>query len=150
MRTGFKLIGLKLDRKTKNGNGASEKDCGELWQRFEAQKIPAQIPGRISDAVYAVYFDYENKENGLFSYFIGCKVEENAQAPENLDELIVPGQAYYKETATGKMPGCISEAWKRIWDSGISRKFGFDFEVYDERSRNWENAEVDIYLSVTE
>src|SRR5690606_2999236 len=116
---GFKLIGLKLNRKTKNENGQSGKDCGELWQQFERNKITEQIPDKTSNAVYAVYYDYESNENGLFAYFIGCKVEENTQAPEKLDELILPDQSYRKVTAKGQMPGCIAEAWKEIWHSGI-------------------------------
>lgn len=146
--TGFKLIGKKLDRKTKNENGQSAKDCGELWQSFEKNMISEQIPDKVSDTIYAVYYDYENDENGLFSYFIGCRVKEDAAAPENLDELEIPVQTYYKTTAKGKMTGCLTEAWERIWNSGLNRKFGFDFEVYDERSHDWENAEIDIYLSV--
>ncbi len=144
----FKLIGLQLQGKTKNENGQSEKDCGELWQNFEANKILELIPGKVSDTVYAVYYDYESDENGLFSYFIGCKVEENTEKPETLDEITVPEQNYYGEIAKGKMTGCITDAWKRIWSSDIKRKFGFDFETYDERSRNWEDAEIDICVSV--
>lgn len=146
----FKLVGLRLPGKTKNENEQSGKDCGELWQKFEVKKIADQIPGKVSDAIYAVYFDYESNEKGLFSYFIGCKVANDTQVPENLDELIIPEQTYHKEMAKGQMTGCITEAWKKIWNSDINRKFGFDFEVYDERSHNWENAEIDIYLSVKE
>ncbi|WP_207425816.1 GyrI-like domain-containing protein [Pedobacter sp. SYSU D00535] len=145
---GFKLIGLKLKGKTKNEHGQSGKDCGELWQYFEANKIAELIPNKTSGAIYAVYYDYENDENGLFSYFIGCKVEENTEKPENLDELVIPEQSYQKETAKGQMTACITEAWKRIWNSPTNRKFGFDFEVYDERSQNWKDAEVDIFISV--
>ncbi|MDV3970655.1 GyrI-like domain-containing protein [Elizabethkingia anophelis] len=144
----FKLIGLKLQGKTKNENGQSGKDCGELWQKFETEKIAEQIPNKLSDAVYAVYYDYESDEKGLFSYFIGCKVEDNTEKPANLDELTVPEQTYHKETAKGRMTGCITEIWEKIWRSNLNRKFGFDFEVYDERSHNWESAEIDIYLSV--
>jgi predicted transcriptional regulator YdeE len=144
----FKLIGLKLNGKTKNENGQSGKDCGELWQHFETNKIAEHIPNKISDEIYAVYYDYESDENGVFSYFIGCKVEENTEKPESLDEIIIPEQKYFKETAKGQMTGCITDAWKRIWSSNINRKFGFDFEIYDERSQNWDNAEIDIFLSV--
>lgn len=147
---GFKLIGLKLNKKTKNENGQSGIDCGELWQHFETNKIAELIPNKTSDVIYAVYYDYESNENGLFSYFIGCKVEDNSEKPENLDEIKIPQQSYYIETAKGRMTGCITDAWRRIWDSNINRKFGFDFEVYDERSRNWKNAEIDIFLSVND
>jgi len=146
----FKLIGLKLNRKTKNENGQSGKDCGELWQKFEENRIAELIPNKISNAVYAVYYDYESDENGLFSYFIGSKVDNNTEPPKNLDEIIIPEQNYHKETAKGQMTGCISDAWTKIWNSNLNRKFGFDFEIYDERSYDWNNAEIDIFLSIND
>ena len=146
----FKLIGLKLNGKTKNENGQSGKDCGELWQRFEESKIKELIPNKVSDTIYAVYYDYESKENGLFSYFIGCKVEENTEKPNNLDEIIIPEQNYHKETVKGQMTACISDAWTRIWNSNLKLKFAYNFEVYDERSFDWNNAEIDIFLSINE
>jgi predicted transcriptional regulator YdeE len=45
------------------------------------------------------------------------------------------------------MPGCIAKAWKEIWDSKIERAYQYDFEVYGEKSRDWRNAEVEVYLS---
>lgn len=145
----FKLIGLKLKGKTKNENGESGKDCGELWQHFEESKIAELIPNKISNTIYAVYYDYESDENGHFSYFIGCKVEEKTEKPKYLDEIIIPEQNYHKETAQGQMTGCISDAWKRIWNSNLNRKFAFDLEVYDERSLDWSNAEIDIFIAIT-
>jgi len=144
----FKLMGIKLKGKTTNENGQSEKDCGALWQKFEADNIAAAIPHKISDTVYAVYYDYESDENGLFSYFIGCQVDENAVAPEGLDEIIIPQQNYHVERAKGQMTGCIADAWRKIWNAKINRQYGYDFEVYDERSRDWNNAEIDIFLSI--
>ena len=146
----FKLIGLKLDGKTKNENGQAGTDCGELWQKFEVNQISKRIPSKRSDAVYAVYYDYESDGNGAFSYFIGCRVADHTEVPPNLDELMIPEQTYHKEIAKGQMTGCITKVWEKIWNSNLNRKFGFDFEVYDERSYDWENAEVDIYVSVND
>lgn len=146
----FKLIGLKLNKKTRNDNGQSGKDCGELWQHFELNKITELIPNKISNAIYTVYYDYESDEKGLFSYFIGCKVEPNTETPENLDELLIPEQNYHKETAKGQMTACITDAWETIWNSNINRRFGFDFEIFDERSHDWEDAEIDIFISVAD
>lgn len=143
----FKLVGIKLYRKTTNQNKQSSKDCGELWQKFETDKIFDAIPKKLSKEVYAVYFDYENDGNTQFSYFIGCQVNKNSETPKELEELMVPTQEYSKFTAKGVMTGCVTDAWKEIGDSDIKRKFGFDFEVYDERSQDWSNAEVDIYIS---
>lgn len=147
-RNKFKLVGLKLKEKTTNENNKSAKDCGELWQKFEKEKIFEQIPNKISDEVFAVYFDYEKDETKPFSYFIGCKVDENTKVPTHLNTLNIPSQNYVKFTAKGKMTACISDTWKSIWKTDIKRKFGFDFEVYDERSKDWNNAEIDIFISI--
>lgn len=144
----IRLIGLKLQGKTTNQNGQSSKDCGNLWQRFEQEKIFEQIPDKLSNKVYAVYYDYDGDENQPFSYFIGCEVSDKTVL-QGLDSLDIPSQAYIKTVAKGVMPGCITEAWKKVWGSKLPRKFGFDFETYDERSSDWNNAEVDIFVSVS-
>lgn len=146
-KDGFKLVGLKLKGKTTNQNNQSSKDCGNLWQKFETDKIFDLIPEKLSNEIYAVYFDYEKDETTPFSYFIGCKVNMNSETPKQLEELLIPTQEYRKFTAKGVMTGCITDAWKEIWNSELKRKFEFDFEVYDERSQDWSNAEVDIYIS---
>ena len=143
----FKLVGIKLDSKTTNQNKQSSKDCGELWQKFEKDRIFEVIPEELSNEVYAVYFDYVQDETTPYSYFIGCKVDKNSKTPEELEELIIPAQQYKKFTAKGVMTGCVTETWKEIWTSDIKRNFGYDFEIYDERSQDWSNAEVDIYIS---
>ena len=146
----FKLVGLQLKGKTTNQNNQSSEDCGNLWQKFETEKIFDRIPEKLSNVIYAVYFDYEKDETNPFSYFIGCKVANDAEAPQELSELKIPTQKYLKFTAKGVMTGCITDTWKKIWDSDLNRKFGFDFEVYDERSQDWNDAEVDVFISVTD
>lgn len=143
----FKLVGLKLNGKTTNQNNQSSKDCGNLWQKFETGKIFELIPEKLSNEIYAVYFNYEKDESTPFSYFIGCKVDRNSETPKGLKEIMIPTQEYSKFKAKGVMTGCITDTWKEICNSDIKRKFGFDFEVYDERSQDWRNAEVDIYIS---
>lgn len=147
-KNNFSLIGLQLDGKTTNENNQSSKDCGSLWQKFEKDSIFDLIPNKLSNEIYAVYFDYEKDETKPFSYFIGCKVDKNAEVPENLKLIEIPSQNYLKVTAKGVMTDCITKAWEKIWGSGIARKFGFDFEVYDERSKDWNDAELDIYVSI--
>lgn len=149
-KDGFKLAGLRLHGRTTNQNNQSGRDCGSLWQKFEADNIFNLIPGKLSDEIYAVYFEYEKDETSPFSYFIGCKVDMNDEPPEGLSELIIPAQKYKKHTAKGTMPACIADAWKEIWNSDLNRSFEYDFEVYGERSRDWKNAEVDIFISATD
>lgn len=145
----FRLMGLALEHKTTNENGQSNKDCGSLWQKFEKDKIFNKIPGKISDEIYAVYHDYEGGHMDPFAYFIGCKVDASATVPQGLTSITIPEQEYTEFKAQGQMPNCIAETWQNIWNSNINRSYGFDFEIYDERSHDWENAEVPILISIT-
>lgn len=141
------LIGLDLGRTTTNNNGQSGIDCGNLWQKFEQEGYADSILNKKGDEVYAVYYGYEGDHTQPFRYFIGCRVAENTHVPEGLDSLTIPKGSFRKITAKGKMPDCIANTWKDIWKSGIQRAYLFDFEIYDERSKDWSDAEVDIYLS---
>jgi predicted transcriptional regulator YdeE len=142
------LVGLPLKEKTVNANGQSGIDCGNLWQEFIKNNVAASIPNKISDELFAVYYEYEGDYTKPFLYFIGCKVQANTEAPAGLENLVIPAGSYHKLTAKGQMPEFIVHAWKEIWASDIPRIYQVDFEVYDERSKDWNNAEVDIYLSV--
>ena len=144
----IKLIGLALKIKTSNEDGQSAMDCGALWKRFEEGKYASGIPGKLNDAVYAVYHSYEGDHTKPFSYFIGCPVRQDTEVPAHLDELLVPKGRYAMVEARGRIPECISRAWKMIWEGDLHRAYNTDFEVYDQRSKNWNDAEVDIYLSV--
>lgn len=146
-QAGFKLIGLQLEHKTSNLNGQSDTDCGALWQKFETEKLAEKIPDKVGDEIYAVYFGYEGGHLQPFSYFIGCKVKPDAATPAGMTSLQIPEQHYSKVVAKGTMPGCVSESWRNIWAAGLARTYQHDFEVYDERSKDWSNAEVDIYIA---
>ncbi len=143
----FKLVGLALPGKTQNAAGQSSRDCGALWQQFEQDHVLQNVPQRESDAVYAVYHQYEGDHTAPFSYFIGCKVAVDAEVPAGLAALVIPAQKYRKETVSGKMPDCVADFWQKVWSSDIARAYGYDFEVYDERSKDWQDAQVDIYLT---
>ena len=66
--------------------------------------------------------------------------------------LIIPEQQYIKFTSEkGQMPEICIALWKKIWsdvDLNAKRAYVADFEVYDERSFDTNNAEVDIYIGV--
>jgi predicted transcriptional regulator YdeE len=144
----FKLTGLKLDKKTYNANGQAVIDCGSLWQKFISEGIASKITDKLSPDMYAVYFDYDGDHTQPYSFFIGCKVSADTIAPEGLQSIEITNQNYTIATAKGKMPDCVANAWQEIWKSNIKRAYGYDFEVYNELSADWENAVVDVYLSV--
>ena len=146
--TEMHLVGLCLQTKTTNENGKSGFDCGNLWQQFEKENYAAQINDKQTEEILAVYHQYEGDHTQPFSYFIGCKVNADSITPAGLDRIVIPKGPYQKFVATGKMPACIANAWKEIWHSGIYRAYKTDFEVYDGRSKDWNNAVVDIFISV--
>lgn len=146
-REEFQLIGLSLGRKTSNEAGQSGIDCGNLWQKFEMGGFVHRIPNSVNKAIYAVYFDYEGDHNKPFSYFIGCKVEPGTMVPAGMESLTIPPQNYSVVIARGEMPDCLTESWSKIWKSAIDRTYQFDFEIYDDRSRDWDDAEVEIFVS---
>jgi len=145
---GFKLTGIALPTKTSNQNGQSGNDCGNLWQEFEKGNYQNKIPNKLSDEIFAVYYDYDGDHTQPFSYFIGCKTEDETEVPEGFQSLVIEDGNYEVLTANGKMPDCVSNAWRETWESDIHRAYRKDFEAYDEKSRDWKNAEVKIYISV--
>lgn len=143
-----KLIGLALRTKTTNEMGQSGIDCGNLWQKFEKENYVDKIPNKLSDEILAVYYQYEGDHTKPFAYFIGCKVRNDTEVPQGLESLIIPKGTFQKINSKGKMPDCVANTWKEIWSSNIPRAYQADFEVYDERSKDWNNAEVDFFVSV--
>jgi predicted transcriptional regulator YdeE len=144
----IKLIGLSLKTKTTNANGQSSIDCENLWHEFEKGKYAEIIPGKLGEEILGVYHQYEGDSTKPFSYFIGCKVINDAEIPIGLESLTIPQGTYRKINAKGKMPDCVINAWKEVWAADIPRTYQIDFEVYDERCKDWNNAEVEVYLSI--
>ena len=144
----FFLTGLALQTKTTNTNGQSAIDCGNLWQEFEKEKYAEIIPGKVNGEILAVYHQYEADHTAPFSYFIGCKVKPGSEIPKGLQRLFIPAGTYQKITAKGNMPDCLIKTWNEIWHSDIPRSYQIDFEVYGEKSSDWNNAEVEIYISI--
>lgn len=147
MNNSITLIGLKLGYKTTNKNNKAMEDCGALWQEYMGGFVPNKIPNKVSGDTYAVYFEYDGDHTDPYSYFIGCPVEPGTEVPNGLDSIIIPIQKYEIVTAKGKMPDCVADAWRDIWQRDIDRAYGYDFEIYREKI-DWNNAEVEIYLSI--
>jgi predicted transcriptional regulator YdeE len=96
----------------------------------------------------AVYHNYEGDFTKPYSYFIGVKVNPDAKIPDGLEKLSIPKASYQKIESKGIIPDCIANSWKEIWNSNMVRAYKADFEVYDHRSKDWKNGEVDIFISV--
>lgn len=144
----MQIIGLELEVKTSNLNGKSGIDISKHWEQFEKDKIFPKIPNRINNEIVAVYFDYDGDYSEPFSYMIGCEVMDGTDAPQGMRKITIPKSKYKKIVARGKIPDCIGEVWQLIWGAKIERSYTCDFEVYGEKSQNWEDAEVEVFIAV--
>jgi predicted transcriptional regulator YdeE len=143
----FPVIGITV--RTSNADGHAAKDIPELWARFWATDVAAQIPGRLGNDIYSIYTAYEGDYTQPYTTLIGYKVENLDHIPEGFTGLMIEEGPYMKCTAKGKLSdGVVFNAWLEIWNAEIPRAYTSDFEVYDERAQNPDDAEVDIFLSV--
>lgn len=144
----FQIIGISLS--TTNEGGKSSQDIGMLWQRFHSDKLAEKIPYKDGDTVYSIYTDYTSDHQGKFTSIIGCKVSALDNIPPDMIGRKFHGGKYRKFTASGKLPEAIATAWRSIWeqDKSLNRAYTTDFEIYDQRSANFEHGEVDIFIAV--
>ncbi|AMQ01560.1 transcriptional regulator [Pedobacter cryoconitis] len=143
----FQVIGISV--RTTNENGQAAKDIPALWEKFMSAGILERIPNKTDNSLYCIYTDYEKDHTKPYTTILGCKVENTAEIPDQLVSKTIEGASYQKITAKGNlMQGAVYNEWIKIWNSDLARTFTADFELYDERSLNPENAAVDIFVAV--
>lgn len=143
----FSILGIAV--RTTNENGQSMKDIPALWNRFFSEGIAAKIPGKVDDAIYCVYTDYEGDYTKPYTTILGCKVESLAKAPSGLTGKTIEQGLYEKFTASGNLEqGLVYQLWMKIWDSPLDRAYTADIEVYGPKAKNPLSAEVDIFVAV--
>jgi predicted transcriptional regulator YdeE len=153
-RAGFVVIGLQVRTVNRDEADPATARIPGLWGRFMAGDVAGSLAGRKGEAVYAVYSDYESDHQGAYSLTVGHAVEPSAAVPPGLARVEVPSGRYAVVTSErGPAARVVPQAWQRVWSAseqelGGRRAFRVDFEVYDERSRNPADAEVELNLSL--
>jgi predicted transcriptional regulator YdeE len=129
-------------------------EIGKLWGRFMQQNLAAQIPNRVGQNLIVVYSDYASDEKGEFNYLLGAPVTAVDSLPAGLSfRQVPPGQFAVITTAQGPIAEVMQSAWKRIWamspaELGGTRAFLEDYEVYDQRSADPANSQVEIHIGL--
>jgi predicted transcriptional regulator YdeE len=149
---GFTVIGIEArtnNAKESTPNGIIPKQ----WQRFFSEDIPARIPNKTEPNFYAVYSDYASDHNGEYTYLVGAAVKEGTAAPTGMVVKRVPaGQYAVFTTEVGPFAKVVPAAWQRIFkleeEGKLKRAYMTDFEVYDQRAQNPQNAQIDIYVGL--
>ena len=136
--------------KEMSGNG----EIGKLWTRFMQQNLAAQIPNRIGQNLMVVYSDYASDEKGEYTYLLGAPVSSVDGLPASLSfRRIPPGSYAVLTTPKGPLVEVLQSAWKQIWSAtpaqlGAPRAFVADYEIYDQRSADPNNAQVEIHVGL--
>lgn len=143
----FNIIGIKT--RTAN-DGSAGKDLPVMWERFMNGNLKDKIPNKSSDSIYCLYTNYEGDHTQPYDAILGCKVTSIDDIPEGMIVHNVEASNGAKFVAKGSLikGEAVINTWFEIWKSGLDRSFTTDFEVYDERSADVQNAEVDIYISL--
>jgi predicted transcriptional regulator YdeE len=122
---------------------------GRQWQRFMRDGVLAKIPGKADARILAVYTDYASDKDGEYTFLLGAKVAVGAAIPEGLELRKIPAGRYAVFTSErGPVAKVVPETWKRIWATPLDRAYRADFEVYDERAADPQNAQVAICVGL--
>ncbi len=150
-----KLVGITAHTSNALEMNPETAKIGATMQKFFAGDMQAQIMERKNPGtVFAVYTGYESDEHGKYTYFLGEEVNDFENIPQGFEMLTILPQTYVKFTSNpGQMPAVCIDMWQNIWkmssdDLGGKRAYIADFEVYDQRSQNPEQAVLDIYIGV--
>ncbi|WP_256757087.1 effector binding domain-containing protein [Cohnella sp. WQ 127256] len=151
----IKLVGI-AERTTNKAEMTEQAKIGGLWGRFYGEGIQQSIPNLAHagpQSIYGCYCDYENGAAGEYTILLGCQVKEINSLPSGMVGRVLPASQYAVfTTKMGPVSTVVIEAWQAIWrwsaTSELKRTFTGDFELYDERSSDPENVQVDIYIAV--
>lgn len=124
------VIGIEL----RTSNEEAFDTIPALWQRFTAEGIPAKVPGKLSDDVYAVYTNFQNagRDNeGLYSLVIGVAAPPAATPPAGFTRVVIPACARAVFPVEKGRFDKVGEAWQAIWRrGGLKKTFIADYERY--------------------
>ena len=150
---GFYIAGLTA--RTNNAHEMSGKGkIGNVWREFLQPNLAAKIPNKIGVDLIALYTDYETDHTGHYTYLLGLPILSAESLPANLTvKQVPPGRYAVFSSGRGPITRIVPELWQRIWsmppeELGGTRAFQTDYEIYDQRAADPENAQIDVYVGL--
>jgi predicted transcriptional regulator YdeE len=142
----MQIIGIAC--RTSNAQDAAPVDIPKLWERFVVENIAGTIPNKTSNAVVALYCDYEGDHTQPYTLVIGCPVSSDETIPEGMLVKTIPAGAYARFSAQGEQPQSVIETWGKIWQAPLKRTYTGDYEFYSEEFFNDFSQPVDIFIAL--
>ena len=152
-QSAFMVVGIAArtsNAKEMAGNGVIAKQWGRLFQEGVLEKIP----NKADQNVVAVYTDYASDHNGEYAFLLGSRVTSDANVPPGMvSKRIAGGKFAVFTTEKGPADRVVPSAWMKINSlprnsAGGDRLYGADYEIYDERARDPQNMQADIYIGI--
>lgn len=126
-----------------------------LWNTYFQSGIAERIQASNPHLIYALYTHYESDASGAYTVILGHEMgdQHNPQALEGLAHTVIPEAQYMIfRTKRGPVFEVVAGAWQQIWsffeDSSVERTYSGDFELYDSREFDPNDAEIDIYIAI--
>src|SRR5215467_851739 len=146
----FTVIGIEA-RTTNAKEATPDGIIGKQWQKLFGEGVLDRIPERIDRNVYAVYSDYTSDHNGEYSFLIAAKVKDGTTPPiGRVAKQVGAGRYAVFTSEKGPFAKVVPAVWQKIFrleDAGtLNRLYLTDFEIYDQRARDPQNGQVDIYV----
>jgi predicted transcriptional regulator YdeE len=150
----FSVIGIQVrtnNAREMTGGGAIPKQ----WASFFKGAIADKIPNKVDSTIYAVYTNYASDHNGDYDFIIGIKVSRVSDVPPGMVAKTVPkGKYAVVASARGPVSQVVPQAWREVYslddgkELGGVRAYMADFELYDQRSQNPQDSQVDLYIGL--
>lgn len=150
---GFSVIGI-AERTTNAKEMSGEGVIGKQWGRFVQENLAAHIPNKADSSIIAVITDYASDKDGEYTHLIGARVTSTADVPAGMVVKKVPSGKYAIFTSEkGPVAQVVVGTWQRIWAQpksapGGNRAYEADYEVYDERAMDPQNAQMDVHVGI--
>lgn len=150
---GFTVVGIE-GRTTNAKEMSGEGIIGKQWARFVQENLAAQIPNKADSSVLAVYSDYASDKDGEYSFLIGVRVTSADKVPAGMVAKKVPAGRYAVFTSQkGPVMNVVPGLWQKIWtipksEPGGDRAYKVDYELYDQRAIDPQNAQVEIHVGI--
>ena len=130
-----------------------EGEIPKQWAKFFKEGIASRIPNKADSNIYAVYSGYSSDHNADYDFIIGMKVSDVSDVPPGMIAVKVPKGRYAMVTsAKGPVAQVVPQAWHQVYDledsHRLKRAYKADFEIYDQRSLDPQNSQVDLYIGL--
>jgi predicted transcriptional regulator YdeE len=151
----IKLVGLAIKTNNELELKESTANIGTIINTYHRDRIAEKIDYRKkSGTTYSLYTDYESDFRGDYTYIVGEEVASFGSLIQGLVPCVIPAQTYIRFTGgPGPLPALCIDMWQEIWgmtdeELGGKRSYLADFEIYDVRALDPNNAEIDIYIGI--